>query len=89
MFTVTAAQSITGKVIHVIRHGHTMYGNPTMSVELKVSAVDGTPYYGMPVTVRIQDNSGLVYGIENADYREVDHVYTLTKSGRIRNAQKA
>lgn len=84
------ASTVTGTVSRVIRHGHTMYGNPTMSVELNVTAIDGTPAESSsPVTVRIQDNSGIVYGIENREYREEPHTYELSKAGRIRNVTRA
>ena len=80
--------TITGKVIRVIRHGHTLYGNPTMSLVLELHTIEGVPVEPYtPVTVRIQDNSGIVYGIENRDYRELAHKYTLTNAGRIKNVE--
>lgn len=94
-----SATKVTGKVVGVIRHGHTVYGNPTMSVRIAVESVDGTPTGVVqgdgttrlsPIlcTIRIQDNSGLVYGIENAEYRDEVHEYTLTKAGRVRTVQR-
>ena len=78
------ASKITGKVVGTIRHGHTIYGNPTMSVKLELLTIDGTPVSGYNVvTVRIQNNSGIVYGIENREYKEYAHEYTLTRAGRI------
>lgn len=78
------AKTVTGTVKRVIRHGHTLAGNPIMSVELNVSAIDGTPAQSsVPVTVRISDNASLVYAIENAEYRESPHVFDLTPAGRI------
>lgn len=77
-------QSITGKVTRVIRHGHTIYGNPIMSIVLDMSEIDGIPAESVaPVTVRISDNASLVYGIENPEYREKNHTFDLTAAGRI------
>jgi hypothetical protein len=71
----TTTHTVTGTVVRVIRHGHTLYGNPTMSIVL-----EGDPW---GVTRRIQDNAGLVYEIENREYREGPHMFALTRSGRI------
>lgn len=67
--------TVTGKVVRVIRHGHTVYGNPTMSVVLD------TDEWG--VSHRISDNASIVYGIENPEYRESAHTFELTRAGRI------
>lgn len=79
-----SAKTITGKVVGIKRHGHTIHGNPTMSAVIRLETIDGTPV-SIPVdaTVRIQDNSGTVYGIENREYRDNTHEYELTRAGRI------
>lgn len=64
--------TVTGKVVRVIRHGHTYYGNPIMSITLD----NGETY-------RITNNSGIVYAIENRDYRDAAHTFRLTHAGRI------
>lgn len=71
--------TITGLVTRVIRHGHTVYGNPIISVELSTPTVG---FDGRTV-LRISDNASLVYGIENSEYRDEPHVFALTRSGRI------
>lgn len=68
--------TITGTVTRVERKGHTVYGNPIMVVTLDLG-------YGYPEAVRISDNASLVYGIENAEYREQPHTFALTRAGRI------
>lgn len=73
-----STKTVVGKIIDVKRHGHTVYGNPTMSI-----ALDTVPFHYF----RIQDNSSIVYGIENRDYKEIEHEYTLTKSGRIESVR--
>ena len=76
--------TITGTVTRVIRHGHTVYGNPIVSVVLNITAIDGTPAVSeAPVTVRVSDNASIVYGIENAEYRTSPHTFALTRAGRI------
>lgn len=69
--------TITGKVVNVIRHGHTYYGNPTMSVQLDTGE-----------TYRISNNAGLVYGIENREFRDEPHTFALTRAGRISHVVK-
>lgn len=66
------AKTVTGRVTGIKRHGHTYYGNPMMSVQL-----DGGEWY------RISDNAGIVYGIENPEYRDAPHVFELTRAGRL------
>ena len=76
--------TVTGTVASVIRHGHTVYGNPIMSVTLVVARIDGIPVSSESlVTVRISDNASLVYGIENPEYRDEPHTFALTRAGRI------
>jgi len=82
------ATTVTGRVEKVIRHGATINGNPMMSVGLRLSAIDGTPAESSElVTVRLQNDSGLAYAIENAEFRNEDHTFTLTKAGRINGYQ--
>lgn len=71
--------TVTGIVTDTKRHGHTHWGNPIMSVELS------TPTAGYPgrVWLRISNDSGLVYGIENREYRETPHTFAVTRAGRI------
>ena len=68
--------TVTGKVTAVKRHGHTVYGNPMMSVQL-----GGGEWF------RISNDSGLVYGIENREYRDESHAFALTRAGRISHVQ--
>lgn len=65
---------VSGRVIKTRRHGHTYYGNPIVSV-----ALDSYPY----AWFRISDNSMLVYGIDNSEYKLHFHDFKLTKAGRI------
>ena len=65
---------VSGRVIKTRCHGLTYYGNPMMSIML-----DSHPCEWF----RISDNSGLVYGIDNREYREHSHDFKLTKAGRI------
>ena len=78
------ANTVTGTVAKVIRHGHTIYGNPMLSVALNVSQIDGIPAESEAlVTVRVSDNASIVYGIENPEYRDGPHTFALTRAGRI------
>jgi hypothetical protein len=69
-------QTAQATVVKVIRHGHTVYGNPMMSLVLEYDD-------GETETFRISNNAGLVYGIENPEYREQPHTFALTAAGRI------
>lgn len=73
--------TITGHVIRVERHGHTIYGNPTMSVVLSTEL-------GVSDLIRISDNASIVYGIENAEYRDEPHTFALTRAGRLSHVVK-
>lgn len=66
--------TITGKVTAVKRHGHTKYGNPTMSIQLDTT---GDTWH------RISNDSGLVYGIENSEWKLTPHTFELTAAGRL------
>lgn len=95
---MSAQNTITGRVTRVIRHGHTVYGNPIMSIVLDTGHRDERPLLGNAgqetgltfpatehalVTLRISDNASLVYGIENPEYREDEHTFALTRAGRV------
>lgn len=114
-----ATETITGRVVNVIRHGATLYGNPMLSIVIDeylgngshgVSPIarDGAAFhcYGCKrswneetpagrcpweynhyetVTIRISNNSGLVYAIENPEFYEMPHTFNLTAAGRINN----
>lgn len=67
-----SGNTVTGRITATKRHGHTYYGNPMMSVQ-----IEGGEWY------RISNDSGIVYGIENPEYRETPHVFELTRAGRI------
>jgi len=69
--------TITGKVVRVIRHGHTYYGNPMMSVQLDTGE-----------TYRISNDAMLAYGIENSEFRDTPHTFALTRAGRISHVVK-
>ena len=64
--------TVTGRVTATQRHGHTINGNPMMSVQL-----DGAEWY------RISNDAGLVYEIDNSYLRDMPHTYILTPAGRI------
>lgn len=88
MLTIPA-KTVTGRVIGLKRAGTSVNGNPSYSVTLEVSAIDGTPAQSStPVTVRTMSDAMLAYGIGNAEYRDFEHVYTLTRAGRIRTATR-
>ena len=73
--------TVTGRVVRVIRHGNTIYGNPMVSVVLD------TDEYG--VTHRVSNNAGIVYGIENPEFRNTPHTFALTRAGRISHVVRA
>lgn len=73
-------KQITGKVTRVERLGHTMYGNPIHRIHVEATSVDGKDQSGI---YRISDNASLVYAIENAEFRDTEHTFALTKAGRI------
>lgn len=83
----TFKRSITGKVTAVHRQGHTVYGNPIMSVSLELTRPYvneyGTWAEGDSIRLRISDNAGIVYGIGNPEYRDEAHTFELTRADRI------
>lgn len=75
---------IAGKVTGVVRHGHTVYGNPMMSVLIDIVSIEGAPAHSVaPVAMRISNDSGLVYDIESPEYRDEVHEFDVTDAGRI------
>lgn len=72
---------ITAKVTATKRHGTSTMGNPTYDVALEEQ--DGTT--GI---YRTMSNAGIAYEIQNRNFREQWHEYTLTPAGRIRYARK-
>lgn len=81
--------TITGTVTKVTRHGHTVNGNPMMSVDILLSEPfkdreDSVTYSsGILLTFRVSNDASLVYAIENSEYRESPHTFALTRAGRI------
>jgi hypothetical protein len=87
---MTNAKTITGLVLNTKRAGTSNYGNPSFDVTIRLTEIEGTPVTAShdelrTVTVRTQSNSGIAYGIQNPEYRDQAHVFTLTPAGRIRN----
>lgn len=65
-------QTIIGKIRSVERLGCTIWGNPMHKVRLS----NGSTY-------RVQNDAALNYEINNREFRDHLHVFTLTKAGRI------
>ena len=80
MATKPFTHTVTGKVTRVIRHGHTINGNPIMSIVIDRTDGGSTEWGD---TWRISNDAGLVYAIENAEYRDRPHVFDVTAAGRI------
>lgn len=70
------AKTITGYVIRVERHGNTVYGNPMASIVLSTDL-------GVTDPIRLSNNANLAFRIENAEFRDMEHTFALTKAGRI------
>ncbi len=82
---MSRASTVTGTVTRVIRHGHTVYGNPMMSITVQAateSFADSGMVYATE-TFRISNNASMVYAIENPEYRDGPHTFALTVAGRI------
>lgn len=81
---IAIAKTVTGTVHNVIRHGHTKSGNPMMTLVLELQTIDGFEVVGLNlVKMRLQNDSGIAYQIENNEYRDVTHTYHLTPAGHI------
>ena len=77
--------TITGTITHTKRVGTSVNGNPTYEVEIRDDhAVTGEAYS----LHRTMSDSMLAYAIENHEYKNEPHVFTLTRAGRIRSARK-
>jgi len=84
----TIPNTITGKVTRVERMGLSRYGNPYHRVAIEIESIDGTPAESStPVILRTQIDSGINYAINNPEYRDVVHVFKLTRAGRIYGAE--
>lgn len=77
--------TVTGTVIGVTRHGHTVWGNPMMTVRLDLSHIDDVIVGGADRTAafRISNDASVVYAIENPEFRDELHTFALTAAGRI------
>jgi hypothetical protein len=73
------APTVTGLVVNVERLGCTAWGNPMHRVTLSTptEGFDGVSVF------RISNDASLNYGINNSEYRDVPHVFVLTRAGRI------
>ena len=78
--------TITGTVNYVQRHGHTVYGNPMLSISIATDEVNANAGYAI---VRISNNAALVYEINNAEFRDTPHTFALTRAGRISHVIRA
>lgn len=74
--------TVTGVVLDVHRLGHTVYGNPIMSIDLW-DGRESESGYRYRETYRISDNTALVYEIANPEFRNEPHTFVLTRAGRI------
>ena len=92
---VQAAKSVSGVVVALSRLSNTQSGNPRHDVTLRLTALDGVPvdYCTSPdsiiVTLRISDDAGLAYEIENPEFRETPHTFALARAGRISHVIRA
>lgn len=64
--------SVTGKVVSTKFIGRSKYGNPSYSVLLD----NGVEY-------RTSANANIAYAINNGEFRDYAHEFTLTKAGRL------
>ena len=72
-------KTVTGIVIRIERLGCTVWGNPMHEVTLSIP----TEGFDGIATFRISNDASLNYGINNAEYRDVPHVFVLTRANRI------
>ena len=75
--------TVTGIVTHTKRVGTSVNGNPTYEVEIRDDHAAIGEAYSLH---RTMSDSMIAYAIENAEYRNEPHVFTLTRAGRIRSA---
>ena len=72
--------TITGTITATKHAGTSYYGNPAYWVTISTEAGD-------TVTLRTTANSMFAYACENPEYRDGNHVFHLTRAGRIRYAR--
>lgn len=80
------SNEIAAIVTHTERVGTSYYGNPQYRVELRDDTAEPGQAYSSHLTM---SNTMLAYAIENREYREHVHIFTLTRAGRIRSARLA
>lgn len=68
--------TVTGKVVATHHNSTSYYGNPQYAVTLD----NGETYL-------TSHNASIAYAITNREYRDNNHVYTLTRAGRIKTAK--
>lgn len=72
--------TVTGKVTMYNHLGTTVYGNPMCEVYIESPDEEYSGWY------RIMNDSMLAYGINNQEYKQFDHKFTLTRAGRLRGS---
>ena len=82
---MSSSYTITGIVTHTKRVGSSVNGNPTYEVEIRDDHAAIGEAYSLH---RTMSDSMLAYAIENPEYKNEPHVFTLTRAGRIRSARK-
>ena len=75
------SNTITGRVIATKHAGTSTMGNPSYWVTIQ--RTDGSAEI-----LRTMSNAMIGYAIQNPEYRDELHVFTLTAAGRIRSARK-
>lgn len=65
-------ETVTGKVVRLVRLRNTHYGNPRFDVHL-----DNAKRY------RLEANASLGYEIENPEFRREPHAFALNGRGQI------
>ena len=75
------SNTITGRVIATKYAGTSTMGNPSYWVTIQRSD-------GYSEMLRTMSNAMIGYAIQNPEYRDEPHVFTLTAAGRIRSARK-
>lgn len=68
--------TVTGKVVTTRHNSTSYYGNPQYAVTLD----NGETYL-------TSHDASIAYAITNREYRDYDHVFTLTRAGRIKSAK--
>ncbi len=82
-------RTVTGYVRRVEWLGHTVNGNGMANVTIEAGAVQDRTQnteglmVGDIATYRLSNDAGLVYAIENPEYRDEPHTFALTRAGRI------